>query len=266
MVPVAHRVRSVHRETHDTCTLWLDPLADALAPPAPGQFVMAWAPGVGEVPISVAAHDGAGLGLTIRSVGAVSAALVATSVGGIVGLRGPFGRGWSEPEADRPALVVAGGLGLAPLRLQVERLLAARSGSADPQVTVVVGARSPGEIPSVEVVEQWSTRCNVHVTVDTATAGWHGEVGMVTATLDRLLLPEDAATFLCGPEVMMRFAAGGLVAAGLDPAAIEVSLERSMACAIAHCGRCQVGPVMLCRDGPVLAWSTAGRLLGVRRW
>lgn len=284
MVPSAYRVLSrsvdVAREAalgiDEVVTLDLEPVDSPLEPPAPGQFMMVWAPGVGEVPISVSAGGvsttGAStsgvrtVGVTIRSVGAVTAALCAGEPGDPVGLRGPFGRGWTRIEPDRPVVVVAGGIGLAPLRLHLESLLVARQASEDKQLVLIVGARSPGEILYSEQLDAWSQQFEVHLTVDRPSRGWTGEVGLVTSALARLGLGPGTAGALCGPEVMMRLAASDLVAAGATPDAVEVSLERSMACAVAHCGRCQLGPVMLCRDGPVLQWSEASALMGVRRW
>lgn len=279
MVPSAYRVlrRRVDIAGDPTSgidevvTLELEPIDAALGEPSPGQFMMVWAPGVGEVPVSVSAFEPGGshahrVGLTIRSVGAVTAALRVCSPGDPVGLRGPFGRGWTRPDDDRPTVIVAGGIGLAPLRLQVESLLAARRDGSGGALVLVVGARSPAELLYPDQLEEWSAHFEVHLCVDRPSPGWRGEVGLVTSTLGRLRFDPDTAGALCGPEVMMRLAASDLVAAGVAAKGLEVSLERSMSCAVAHCGRCQIGPVMLCRDGPVLSWPEASVLMGVRRW
>lgn len=274
MVPLAHRV--VRRRVDingdraagvdEVVTLELEPVHEQLQRAAPGQFLMVWAPGVGEVPISVSSADDGTAGVTIRAVGAATAALCATAPGGIVGLRGPFGRGWSAVEPDRAMVVVSGGIGLAPLRLFIESLLEVRRDRPDKRLVLVIGARTPAEILFPEEIDAWAEQCQVHVTVDRAPRGWHGEVGLVTSTLALLRVHGGTAAALCGPEIMMRVAAGDLVDAGADAPRVEVSLERSMACAVAHCGRCQLGPVMLCRDGPVLTWPEAAALMGVRRW
>jgi NAD(P)H-flavin reductase len=284
MVPNPYRVlrrrvdvaRDAARGIDEVVTLDLEPVDTPLEPPMPGQFMMVWAPGIGEVPISVStlgdSTSGASttgvstVGVTIRAVGATTAALCASVAGDPVGLRGPFGRGWAQIDPDRFAVVVAGGIGLAPVRLHLESLLAARRANADNKVVLIVAARSPAEILYPEQLEDWSRHFDVHLTVDRPSRGWAGEVGLVTSTMARIGFGPDAAAALCGPEVMMRIVAADLVAAGIEPDAVEVSLERSMACAVAHCGRCQLGPVMLCRDGPVLQWSEAAALMGVRRW
>lgn len=279
MVPNPYRVlrrrvdvaRDPAQGIDEVVTLDLEPVHAALESPAPGQFMMVWAPGVGEVPISVSklgsSTTGAStIGITIRSVGATTTALCASVPGDPVGMRGPFGRGWAQIDPDRSTVVVAGGIGLAPVRLHLESLLAARRANAERKVVLIVGARSPAEILYPEQLDDWSQHFEVHLTVDQPSRGWTGEVGLVTSTLTRLGIGPGSAAALCGPEVMMRVVASDLVAAGIAPDAVEVSLERSMACAVAHCGRCQLGPVMLCRDGPVLKWSEAAALMGVRRW
>jgi anaerobic sulfite reductase subunit B len=266
MVPTPYRVVGRRQDTVDTFTLDLHPVRATLEPPAPGQFAMVWAPGVGEVPISVSGLEGPVWQLTIRPVGATTRRIVDEPVGAVLGLRGPFGHGWSAVPDDRPVVVVAGGVGLAPLRLHIDAIVAARRDRPAARVAVVVGARTPDELLFADDLERWSSVSEVYRTVDRPQPGWTGEVGLVTAPLGRLGLARDTHAALCGPEIMMRVAANDLVRAGLEPDAVEVSLERSMACAVAHCGRCQLGPVMLCRDGPVMPWSGAAPLVEVRRW
>jgi NAD(P)H-flavin reductase len=265
MVPTAYRVVERRTETHDTATIALAPRDVALGSPAPGQFMMVWAPGVGEVPVSVAARsaDEEELAFTVRAVGATSAALAAAEAGAVLGLRGPFGRAWTVPAPDRPIVVVAGGLGLAPLRMLVEQLL---DQDRSAPLELVVGARRPAEVVYRDLLVRWAQRCGVTLTVDRPTTGWQGDVGLVTAVLSRLELPAGTRAAVCGPEIMMRLVAGDLMAGGLPAEDIEVSLERSMACAVAHCGRCQLGPALVCRDGAVMPWSTAASLMEVRRW
>jgi NAD(P)H-flavin reductase len=263
MVPTAYRVVRREQETDDTATIALVAQGEPLGDPEPGQFMMVWAPGIGEIPVSVAGcHDGELL-FTIRAVGATSAALSEAGEGAVLGLRGPFGRAWTLPEPDRPAVVVAGGLGLAPLRMLVERTL---ERGRDAPLEVVVGARRPEEVLYRDLLDEWGLQCRVSLTVDWPGADWEGDVGLVTAELARMELGPGTGAAVCGPEAMMSVVATDLVGAGVRAEEIEVSLERSMACAVAHCGRCQLGPVMVCRDGPVMPWSTAAALLEVPRW
>ncbi len=266
MTPVMHRVRDRRDEPDDTVTLFLEPVDAALPEPRPGQFNMLWAFGVGEAPISVADAGPVPLVHTIRRVGAVTGALCDAQAGDAVGVRGPFGTGWDlASAAGRDVLVVAGGLGLAPLRPVIQHVLAHRTDYG--RLVLLVGAREPGALLYRDELEAWRGRLDieVEVTVDTAPPSWRGDVGLVTDLLRRAPVDRGSAvTFVCGPEIMMRFVAQAMVDAGADPGSVHVSLERNMQCAIGHCGHCQLGPAFVCKDGPVLAWSRIAPQLMVR--
>ncbi|HEX6262374.1 MAG TPA: FAD/NAD(P)-binding protein [Actinomycetota bacterium] len=257
MTPLPYRVEARRWETPDTATLALSPI-DAAAPPfRPGQFHMLYAFGIGEVPISVSGDaDEAGPVLhTIRSVGAVTRALCALEEGDTVGLRGPFGAGWDEDEAEGlDVVVVAGGLGLAPLRPAVLRLLRNRDRYND--VSVLVGAREPEGLLFAEELASWHDRLHVDVTVDHASPTWRGKVGVVTELIDGAPFdPSRAVALVCGPEIMMRFAVRALTERGVPPGSVRISMERNMKCAIGHCGHCQLGPEFVCKDGPVFTYE-----------
>jgi len=267
MTPVPHRVVSRAQETADTWTLELEPLADAVRPRA-GQFDMLYAFGVGEVPISTSGdHEGDGpLTHTIRAVGAVSRALCAAEPGAVVGVRGPFGTEWPLAEAGGgDLLVVAGGIGLAPLRPAIRHALERRDGYG--AVSLLVGARTPQDLLYVEELEGWRARLDaeVDVTVDAAAAGWHGRVGLVTTLIPGAVVdPANASAFVCGPEVMMTFVVRALLDRGVPLERIWVSMERNMRCAVGHCGHCQLGPTLICRDGAVFPAAAMQRLMEVR--
>ncbi|MFI0980842.1 FAD/NAD(P)-binding protein [Streptomyces sp. NPDC021093] len=263
-VPVPYRVVARWEETPDTATLRIEPVAEPLPPFAPGQFAMVWAFGRGEIPLSVSAiPTTGGLAHTVRSVGAVSEGLYAARVGQMIGLRGPYGTGWElEKAVGQDLVVVAGGIGLAPLRPLV------RDAVADPKaygrLNVLVGARTPADLMAKVETKQWPT-AYTGVTVDRPDARWSGQIGVVTRLLDRARFdPHHATAFVCGPEPMIRAAARDLVHRGLAPSSIRVSLERNMGCATGHCGHCQLGPLLLCRDGPVVGWNQAEPLLYTR--
>ncbi len=262
LAPVPHRVIGVERESADVVTLTLAPTTHALDPARPGQFVMAWVFGVGEIPVSVSAvGDGGEFGLTVRAVGAVSNAIVAVRPGDTIGARGPYGTMWPIDEAfDRDVLVVAGGLGLAPVRTAIDELAA-----AEPRrLTIVVGARDPDQVLYPRDLQRWRRLgADVHVTVDAAPRRWDGAVGTATAVVARLGEHHDTV-FVCGPELMMTSAARAAIVQGTDPANVWVSLERNMHCGIAQCGRCQLGPLLLCRDGAVVRWDHVTELLRER--
>ncbi|MFJ3336211.1 FAD/NAD(P)-binding protein [Streptomyces sp. NPDC086766] len=266
--PVPYRVTRTRRETADTVSLLLAPAGPAvLRPFAPGQFAMVYAFGVGEIPVSVSRIDGRELGHTIRAVGAVSAALTAVEPGTQVGLRGPFGTGWDlEQAAGQDLLVVAGGIGLAPLRPVVQAVRAAPG--AYGRLNLLVGARTPADLIYAHRLRAWTTSPgppHCQVTVDRPLPGWRGHVGVVTTLLNGArFAPRNTTAFVCGPEVMIRATARDLLHRGLPPRRIRVSLERNMRCATGHCGHCQLGGVLLCRDGPVIGWDRAVSLLSVR--
>ena len=263
-VPLPYRVTETRLEAPGVSTFTVEPIEATIPEAAPGQFHMLWAFGVGEAPISVSRLRPAGHEHTVRAVGAVSKALVALEVGDVVGLRGPFGTSWAvDDDDDRDLLVVAGGIGLAPVRPVIDAAVG-RAG----RTTVVVGARSPGALLYGDDRRAWAAAgIEVHTTVDIAAPGWTGEVGLVTAPLSRALAEPAATTaVVCGPEPMMRFTAERLVRLGVPDNAIRVSLERNMACGIGQCGRCQLGPVLLCQKGAVLDWPDAAPLLEVRGW
>jgi anaerobic sulfite reductase subunit B len=267
MTPLPYRVTGRRAESLDTLTLEIEPVDEALAAPRAGQFNMLWAFGVGEVPISVSGRRTEGpLHHTIRSVGATTRALCSLAEGDTLGARGPFGHGWDLDSArGHDVVVITGGLGLAPLKPVVEEIIEDRD--AFKRVDVLIGARSPDELLFVDVVSEWRARFDLHVeiTVDHARDHWHGDVGVVTSLLPRIPIdPESASVFVCGPEIMMRFASSAVLEAGVAAERIQLSLERNMACAIAQCGHCQLGPSFLCREGPVYTLDAITPLLTVR--
>jgi anaerobic sulfite reductase subunit B len=267
MVPEPYRVVTRVQETEDTWTLQLAPLGAAIVP-EPGQFDMLYAFGVGEVPISTSATAGrdGGLTHTIRAVGAVTTALCAAEPGDVIGVRGPFGTTWPlAGAAGGDLVIVAGGIGLAPLRPAVHHALAHRDDYG--AVSLLVGARTPDDLLFVPELQHWSGRLDldVGITVDTAVGDWAGRVGVVTRLIPGAAFDPAAATALVvGPEIMMRFTVAALLERGVPQERIHLSLERNMRCGVGHCGHCQLGPLLVCRDGPVFRHGEVEQLLEVR--
>ncbi|MGW1679697.1 FAD/NAD(P)-binding protein [Saccharopolyspora sp. NPDC002376] len=264
-LPQPYRVVERTENSSNIATIVLEPTSSALPPFAPGQFAMVYAFGVGDIPVSVSGIQGHRLTHTIRAVGATSRALNEVRPGRLVGVRGPFGTGWALPRArGRDLLVVAGGIGLAPLRTLVLEALSTPGQYG--RLNVLIGARSPGELLYPAHVRSWQAAgARVLVTVDRPDEAWTGDVGLVSTLLDRAdFAPGNSAAFLCGPEVMIRATARDLVHRGVPADRIDVALERNMQCGTSHCGHCQLGPLLLCRDGPVVSWRRADPLLAVR--
>jgi NAD(P)H-flavin reductase len=261
MLPQPFRVRAVRPELDGVFTLDLDALdRETDFRFAPGQFNMLYQFGVGEVPISMSGDPAKHHTLThtIRAVGAVTDALQRLSEGSLVGVRGPFGTSWPTVAAEGADVVVlAGGIGLAPLRPLVYHILANRSRFGS--VCIFYGARTPDEILFRDELAEWRGRfdLNVEVTVDRAGPDWLGKVGVVTKLLAKKgFSPTESVACLCGPEVMMRYAVMSLNELGVENDRIHVSMERNMKCAVGFCGHCQWGTAFVCRDGPVFRFDT----------
>jgi NAD(P)H-flavin reductase len=268
MVPELWEVRASVRESADTVTLTVAPLKGEAPPAAPGQFNMLSVFGHGEVPISFSGALGQNdvRHHTIRAVGDVSTALARLTVGDVLGVRGPFGRGWDVDAArGHDVVVMAGGIGLAPLKPVIHAVLDERD--AFGRLAVLYGVRSPADMIFIDEIEALRQRPDMkfHTTVDAASKGWTGHVGVVTELVPRARFdPLHTTGFVCGPDIMMRFGAQSLVQAGVDEARVQVSLERNMKCAIGHCGHCQYGATFVCTNGPVVTYPQAAPLFAVR--
>lgn len=266
MLPVACTVRRARRELRDTWTLDLQPPRDFRF--TPGQFNMLYAFGAGEVPVSISSEPAQSgtLAHTIRAVGAVTRHLCALKRGDKVGVRGPFGSPWPLEAAEGHDVVfVAGGIGLAPLRPALLSVLRARNHYG--RVVLLYGARSARDLLFGSDLERWRGRFDtqVEVTVDSAQLEWRGHVGPVTSLIPRAEFdPERTCVFSCGPEVMLRFVTATLLERGVPLARIHVSLERNMKCGIGLCGHCQLGPVFVCKDGPVFSYERMAPWLRLR--
>ena len=271
MRPSLYAIRQVRPETDDTFTMELTP-ANGTGPMsfAAGQFNMVYVPGVGEIPISISGDPGQHGRLlhTTRVVGTVTRAMRQLAAGDVLGVRGPFGSSWPigvAAEAGLDVLLVAGGIGLAPLRPALYGLLAERHRYG--KIVVLYGTRTPADLLFRREIELWRARLDldVFVTVDRAAGRWHGNVGVVTTLIPKAPFDRTRTlALICGPELMMRFTAMKLEERGVPADRIYVSLERNMQCGIGLCGHCQYGPTFICKDGPVFRYDTVKPLLGIR--
>jgi NAD(P)H-flavin reductase len=265
--PTPAVIRARRAEIGDVATFYLE-FADASHQEryrcAPGQFNMLYMPGIGEVPISVShgLEERRGIGHTIRFVGRVTRAMDRLREGDVIGVRGPYGQGWPVDRAPgRDVLIVAGGLGLAPLRPVVTALLAMRT--AVGRVVLLYGARQPPDLLFQSEYPDWEQRgLEILTTVDRADERWQGRVGVVPILLRKLDVdPARTLVMVCGPEVMMRYSVAETLGNQISGDDIYVSLERNMQCAVALCGHCQLGPEFLCQDGPVFPYARVARFL-----
>ena len=260
MVPEPYRVRRVLQELPDTFTLEIEPSSGSSAGTFnAGQFNMLYVFGIGEIPISISG-DPANADIfvhTTRVVGPVTKALRKLKRGDELGVRGPFGSHWPVgPAVGSDIVIVAGGIGLAPLRPALYEILAKRENYG--KVVLLYGTRTPDDILYRKELEQWGARFDlqVYVTVDRAIGGWHGNVGVVTTLISRAGFdPRSSVALVCGPEIMMRFAIEELLKRGVRAEQIFLSMERNMKCAVGFCGHCQFGNSFVCKDGPVFGYD-----------
>ncbi len=243
-------------------------------PPEPfefraGQFAQLTVPGVGEAPFTPSSDPAQPqqLDFTVIRTGRVTEALHELRVGDdvVVGLRGPCGQGYPVAEMEgQHVLVVGGGCGLAPLRSLLYTLFARLDRIRS--LTIKYGARESSELVYRDSYGEWANLPGVSFeeTIDVPEPGWSGNVGVVTTLLKELPAPADEVVAVsCGPEIMLRFVTLRLLELGLAPERIILSMNRRMSCGIGKCGRCNIGPLYLCRDGPDVHYSSIKDLANV---
>jgi NAD(P)H-flavin reductase len=262
LLPLRALITDVKFETDDVKTYSLS-LSDSSYSAKPGQFNMVGYPGVGEAPISLSSTVSDGrFQHTVRAVGKVTEFIERFRKGDELSLRGPYGSSWPlENTYGGDVLLVAGGVGIAPLRPVVQEILIKRDSFG--KVTLIYGSRTPNNIIFTGEINLWRKHIEVFLTVDEVPPHmkWDYDVGLVTQFLDKAAVnPAKTFVFICGPEIMMLFAARGVFLRGFLPSRVYVSLERRMKCGIAHCGHCQHGRKFVCKDGPVFLYKDISRL------
>lgn len=269
MFPAQFCIQRFQRETHDTITIELKPIngnGEFLF--AAGQFNMLYVFGVGEVPISISGNPAEPdtIKHTTRCVGAVTKAIHKLKRGAVIGLRGPFGSYWPLDDAiGKDIVIIAGGIGLAPLRPAIYHLILQRENYG--KIILLYGTRTPDDVIYKRELEQWRGRFDVElkVTVDSATGNWRGDVGVVTTLISKAQFnPKQTVAMVCGPEVMMRFTIKELQNCGIREENILISMERNMKCGIGLCGHCQFGFCFVCKDGPIFRFDRIKAIFGKR--
>jgi NAD(P)H-flavin reductase len=241
----------------------VDPLERKRFTFEPGQFIMLEVPGIGEAPFSISSSPvrHGNIELCIRSAGNLTGFLSRARRGIRVGIRGPFGRGFPMGQmTGHDILLIAGGLGLAPLRAPLEHVLENRSRFAD--IHVLYGARTPSDLLFTYQYESWRKfDIDLRVIVERPDRSWKGPSGLITKALEELCSgPDrclrDSYAIVCGPPVMFKYVCEMLTASGIPMMNMFVSLERRMHCGMGKCCRCNVGSTYTCMEGPVFDyWS-----------
>jgi NAD(P)H-flavin reductase len=269
MIPELFKIISHNNETADTFTIKLQPVnATQKFAFQPGQFCMLHAFGVGESAISISGDPAEKnvITHTIKRVGSVTKIIEALQLGAIIGVRGPFGRPWPvQATVGKNIVIVAGGIGLAPLRPMIYHILANRNQYQ--KVWLFYGARTPKDVIYDHEISTWRKRgeMNVQLTVDKGSLLWRGKVGTVTALMEKNQIEvTNTLALVCGPEIMIHFSVLSLEKMGFSKEAIYVSMERNMQCGVGYCGHCLCGSKFICKDGPVFKYSEAEQLLKVR--
>jgi NAD(P)H-flavin reductase len=260
-LPQVVTIRGIQPETAGVATYaldFVDPEIGSKYRFLPGQFNMLYLPGIGESAISISSdpEEPSPLLHTVRAAGNVTQALARKRPGNRIALRGPFGSTWPLQEARGQDVVIAcGGIGLAPLRPAIYHILRHRTDYG--RVILLYGARTPGDLLYSAEYSTWrNAGIEVEVTVDIGADDWRGNIGVVPVLFYRLRLkPNHTRVLTCGPEVMIHFVVFEALARRIPPGHIHLSMERNMNCAVGLCGRCQFGPVFVCKDGPVFTYE-----------
>lgn len=233
----------------------------------PGQFAELSVPGQGEIPIGIASSptEKGYVLFTVNRVGQVSSFMHNMKAGDIMGIRGPLGHPYPLDKLEgKNIVIIAGGFAVTTLRSTMVWLLQPENRPKYKDITFIYGARTPGLLLFTEDWTEWQKRTDnihVHITIDREAPGWTGTVGFVPAVAkDVCTSAENTAAIVCGPPIMIKFTQPVLEEAGFSPDDIIMSLENRMKCGLGICGRCNVGPEYICKDGPVFTLSQLNQL------
>ncbi len=232
----------------------------------PGQFAELSILGIGESTISITSTPTRPdyLEFSIKRIGLVTEAIHTLVSCNKIALRGPYGNGFPvEDWKGKDLVFVAGGIGLAPLRSVINYMLDNRDDYG--RIQLIYGARSPQDLVFRWEYDTWrqAKDFDLEITVDGASEGWMGRVGFVPALLKEAApSPENAIALTCGPPVMIKFVLQDLVSMGFKSDQIITTLESKMQCGVGQCGRCNIGPKYICKDGPVFTLTELNKIKG----
>lgn len=277
-IPFEATIRWIKKETRDTATYALKINSREIQRTytfKPGQFNMLYVPGIGEAPISISSaptdHE---IMHTIRIAGDVTTCISRLNAGDVIGVRGPFGSSWPLKEIeDRDLMIIAGGVGIAPLRSVIRHILMSGRGKRSPSRTpigkkfILYGAKTQKDMIFRDEFPRYMDAFQVFLTVNKADPEeyWRGEVGLITGLLNKVSFkPLNTVVFMCGPEVMMQSMTKELILRGVPGEKIFISMERNMNCGMGVCGHCMFGPKFVCKDGPVFRFTDIEGFLGVK--
>lgn len=255
--PLRTKIVDIITETPTIKTLVLEP-PDPI-PFRAGQFMQLTVFGMGEAPFtpSSSPYDLDKMEITILKAGHLTDKVHQLKPGDVVGLRGPFGKGYPlEKFKNKEILVIGGGVGLAPLRALLYSLF--HDLHLYKRVSIKYGARNPIELSFKKQYNSWNNLSHVdfECTVDQANGTWNGNIGLVTELLENTRIDLDNAYAVsCGPEIMLKFVTLKLLNVGFRPEQIYLSMNRRMSCGMGICGRCNIGPYYLCKDGPDMNYA-----------
>lgn len=272
LLPFEVTIKWIKKETRDTSTYAFSIKDKEIRRSyrfRPGQFNMIYIPGIGEAPISISSSpDDHDLTHTIRIAGDVTTAIGRLNHGESLYIRGPFGKGWPVEEAEeRDVMIVAGGLGIAPLRSVIRELAKKGKGLRGKKGYILYGAKSPKDVIFRDEFPRYRESFDIYLTVDKADPEeyWRGERGFVTNLIGRISFdPLNTVVFTCGPEAMMQAVIKELILKGVPGEKIFLSMERNMNCGMGVCGHCMFGPRFVCKDGPVFRFTDVEEFLGIK--
>jgi sulfhydrogenase subunit gamma (sulfur reductase) len=225
----------------------------------PGQFVQVSLFGYGEAPISICSSptQKGHFDLTVRKVGSLTNAMHKLEAGAVVGIRGPFGNAFPlDKMHGNNLLIIAGGLGIVPLRSLIHYLLDMRKDFGEAQI--LLGCKTPSDMLFGNEVANWRKRTDIkfNCTVDRGDPDWKGNIGLITSLIPGVTLdPMRTYAVVVGPPIMYRFVLAELVKKMIPDRQIIVSLERKMKCGLGKCGHCQIRNVYVCQSGPVFTYA-----------